>query len=76
VPQLATAEGQRGRGIGGAVVEAAIEYVTARGAPLLWCYAREPAVPFYRRHGFPRGGVYMDEHHRIPHEHMWRELSA
>jgi GNAT superfamily N-acetyltransferase len=73
--QMATADGLRGRGIGGAVAEAAIEYVTAQGAQLLWCNAREPAVPFYRRHGFvPHGAVHID--HEVAHQHMWRELSA
>lgn len=75
--QMATAEGQRGRGIGGAVVQAAIEYAAAQGGQLLWCNAREPAVAFYRRHGFvTHGGVFTDERHQIPHQHMWRALSA
>jgi predicted GNAT family N-acyltransferase len=73
--QMATADGRRGRGIGGAVAEAAIEYVTAQGGQLLWCNAREPAVPFYRRHGFrSHGAAFID--HEIAHQHMWRELSA
>jgi len=75
--QMATADGHRGRGIGGAVVEAAVEYVTEQGAPLLWCHAREPAVAFYRAHGFrTHGGIFTDERHVIPHQQMWRELSA
>lgn len=75
--QMATAEGHRCRGIGGAVVEAAIEYLTGPGAQLLWCNAREPAVAFYRAHGFrTHGGIFTDERHVIPHQRMWRELSA
>lgn len=73
--QMATAEGHRGRGIGSAVLEAAVGYVADRGAHLLWCNAREPAVPFYQRHGFAtHGPVFTDERHPIPHRRMWREL--
>lgn len=75
--QMATAEAHRGRGIGGAVLQAATCYVASQGAPLVWCHAREGAVPFYRRHGFAtHGGVFLDEHHPIPHLRMWRELSG
>lgn len=73
--QMATAEGLRGRGIGGQVVEAAAEYVRARGATVLWCNARERAVAFYRRHGFVgHGEIFTDERHTIPHLRMWRSL--
>ena len=73
--QMATADGHRGRGVGGAVVRAAIAQATAHGAPLLWCNAREPAVAFYRRHGFgTHGGGFIE--HEMPHRHMWRELSG
>jgi GNAT superfamily N-acetyltransferase len=74
--QMATADGRRGSGVGGAVFEAAVEYVRGRGATLLWCDAREPAVPFYRRHGMvPHGGVFTDEEHPTPHVRMWRDLA-
>jgi GNAT superfamily N-acetyltransferase len=73
--QMATAEGHRGRGIGAAVLGAAIGYVSAQGVPLLWCCARERAVAFYRRHGFAtHGGLFTDEHHPSPHQLMWQEL--
>ncbi|MEP7179280.1 MAG: GNAT family N-acetyltransferase [Pseudonocardiales bacterium] len=75
--QMATAEGQRGRGIGAAVLEAAIAYVREQGAALVWCNARERAVPFYGRHGLRTyGDIFIDAHHQIPHQRMWRELSA
>jgi GNAT superfamily N-acetyltransferase len=75
--QMATTDGRRGQGIGGTVAEAAIGYATAQGGRLLWCNAREAAVPFYRRHGFvTHGDVYLDEHTAIAHQHMWRELSG
>jgi GNAT superfamily N-acetyltransferase len=75
--QMATAEGHRGRGIGSAVLDAAITYLATQGAELVWCNAREGAVPFYQRHGFvTSGGVFMPQDHPIPHFRMWRELSA
>lgn len=73
--QMATAPEQRGRGLGGGVVERAVELVLERGAELLWCNAREPAVAFYARHGFvPVGEVFIDQRHGIPHRRMGREL--
>ncbi|MFN2519148.1 MAG: GNAT family N-acetyltransferase, partial [Jatrophihabitantaceae bacterium] len=75
--QMATAEAQRGRGIGRAVLETASAYVAAQGGLLLWCNARERAVPFYRHHGFAAyGDLFIDGHHVIPHQRMWRELGG
>jgi GNAT superfamily N-acetyltransferase len=75
--QMATVEGARGRGIGAAVLSAAVAYVAEQGATLLWCNARERAVAFYARHGFVgHGELFTDERHTIPHLRMYRELSA
>ncbi|MGH8960228.1 MAG: GNAT family N-acetyltransferase [Jatrophihabitantaceae bacterium] len=75
--QMATLPEHRNRGLGSGVVERAVEVVRERGAELLWCEAREPAVAFYARHGFrPHGAVFTDEQHPIPHRRMWRELSG
>src|SRR5581483_9655871 len=49
---MATAEGRRGEGIGGALLTEAVRQVTHRGSVLLWCQARENAIRFYARHGF------------------------
>ena len=58
---MATAEGARGRGIGGRVLDAVIDHVAMRGGGLLWCNARTPAVGFYRRAGFEtRGDEWVD----------------
>lgn len=74
--QMATAPQRRGQGVGAAVLAAAVDFVAAQGAPLIWCNARESAVPFYARHGFSgHGELFTDERHPIPHLHMWRELS-
>jgi GNAT superfamily N-acetyltransferase len=75
--QMATVEGARGRGIGAAVLAAAVDYALDQGATLVWCNARERAVPFYARHGFiGHGELFTDERHTIPHLRMYRELSS
>jgi GNAT superfamily N-acetyltransferase len=50
--QMATAEGHRRKGVGAAVLAAAVDYVQRAGASVLWCNARESAGSFYARHGF------------------------
>jgi GNAT superfamily N-acetyltransferase len=75
--QMATAPERRGTGIGSAVLAAAVEYVRARGAGLLWCHARESAVGFYARNGFtPHGELFIDAEHPIPHLRMYHELAG
>lgn len=49
---MATREGVRGRGLGGAVLTELLRRVEERGGSLVWCNARIPAVAFYRRAGF------------------------
>lgn len=75
--QMATAPEARGRGLGGAVLAAALEHAAARGGRVLWCNVREPAVGFYRRYGLrAHGEVFTDERHPAPHLRMWRELGT
>ncbi len=75
--QMATDPGYRSRGIGGAVLGAAVDHVSGQGATLLWCNARVGAAGFYHRHGFvPHGAAFTDERHTIPHLRMWRQLSG
>lgn len=58
---MATAEAQRSRGIGSAVLQAALEHVRDHGGGLVWCNARVPAVRFYERAGFvTRGQAWVD----------------
>jgi GNAT superfamily N-acetyltransferase len=64
---MATADGRRGQGIGGAVLAAVFDHVRAHGGGLLWCNARIPAVPFYRRAGFVTHGESWDEAFIGPH---------
>ncbi|MFN8720933.1 MAG: GNAT family N-acetyltransferase [Rhodospirillales bacterium] len=71
---MATLDGHKGRGVGAAVLRAAIDRAVAGGAALMWFEAREDAVPFYLRHGFrPEGEPWT-----LPvtgvQRHMWAEL--
>lgn len=76
--QMATAPEARGRGIGGLVVDAAVDHLIRIGVPLVWCHARERAVPFYARHGFEGYGELFVEYPEpgkpVPHLRMCREL--
>jgi predicted GNAT family N-acyltransferase len=58
---MATAEEQRGRGVGARVLAEALRHVRASGGTLVWCNAREGALDFYARAGFtPAGERYVD----------------
>jgi ribosomal protein S18 acetylase RimI-like enzyme len=48
---MATALRARGRGAGGAVLDALIEHARSRGAQRIWCNARTPARSLYERAG-------------------------
>jgi GNAT superfamily N-acetyltransferase len=49
---MAVDPAMQGRGVGGAVLTAAILRLRAVGATLLWASARDRALPFYERFGF------------------------
>jgi ribosomal protein S18 acetylase RimI-like enzyme len=49
---MATAAEARGRGAGGAVLDALVAHAIAGGATRVWCNARTPARAFYERAGF------------------------
>lgn len=65
---MATIESRRNSGIGGRLLEAAVDEVAKRGGKRVWCNGRSAAAAFYRRHGFE---IVSDEFtsgpHRIPH---------
>jgi ribosomal protein S18 acetylase RimI-like enzyme len=72
---MATAEAARNRGIGGLVLEAVARELMSRDAVLLWCEARQAAIPFYERHSFvAEGAVYLHSESGIEHRVMYREL--
>lgn len=56
---MAVAPGQRGQGIGSAVLDAILDHARAEGGGVVWCNARTPAQGVYARAGFtPRGDVF------------------
>jgi ribosomal protein S18 acetylase RimI-like enzyme len=72
---MATQPDARNRGIGSAVLQAAINYVGARGGGLLWCNARVPAVGLYQRAGFTTHGEEWLDPDIGPHVVMWRRVA-
>ena len=60
VRAMAVAPGQRGRGVGRAVLDALLAHVDAAGGGTVWCNARVPAQAFYERAGFTVVGEPFD----------------
>ena len=60
VRAMAVAPGQRGRGVGRAVLDALLAHVDAAGGDTVWCNARVPAAAFYERAGFTVVGEPFD----------------
>jgi predicted GNAT family N-acyltransferase len=71
---MATAEGQRGRGVGARTLAACVVHVLRHGGGLLWCTARTPARAFYERAGFVVHGEEWIDPVIGPHVAMWREV--
>ena len=72
---MATAEGWRSRGLGGAVLHALLERAAAGGAEVVWCNARLPAIAFYRRADFREVGGVFEAPGIGPHVVMWRAMA-
>ncbi len=66
----------RGRGIGRALLAAALAEATKAGGTLLWCNARISAVGFYHKHGFQTIGAEFVIPTAGPHMRLWVELPA
>jgi GNAT superfamily N-acetyltransferase len=71
---MATREGLRGQGLGGALVEACLEHARQSGGGVIWCHARIKAADFYRRQGFEARGEIFELAAIGPHVYMWRAL--
>jgi len=49
---MATDPDLQGQGLGARLIAFAVDHLRAQQADLLWCNARENAMPFYRKLGF------------------------
>jgi GNAT superfamily N-acetyltransferase len=72
---MATAPGERGRGVGRGVLDALLEHARASGGTHVWCNARVPARTFYERAGFHACSDAFELPPIGPHLVMERELS-
>jgi ribosomal protein S18 acetylase RimI-like enzyme len=72
---MATAPGERGRGVGRAVLDELLEHARASGGTRVWCNARVPARSFYERPGFHAVSGVFELPSIGPHLVMERELS-
>ncbi|ENO89575.1 GNAT family N-acetyltransferase [Thauera linaloolentis] len=71
IGRMAVDAGWRGRGVGGAVLEALAAEAAAHGMPKVMLNAQLRALGFYRRHGFAEyGEAFMEA--GIPHRAMQR----
>jgi ribosomal protein S18 acetylase RimI-like enzyme len=71
---MAVAPGLQRRGVGGALVDAMVKALGARGGRRLWCNARSSAVGFYLRHGLEKAGPEFEVAGVGPHFVMHRSL--
>ncbi len=71
---MATAPAWRRRGVGAALLTAALAHVVAAGGTSVWCSARTPAVGFYERFGFGTVGDEYDVPDIGPHYLMERSI--
>lgn len=65
--RVAVLPGQRGRGIGLAMMGALHSLAPVHGLAGLWCHAQRSAVPFYEKLGYRREGEEFIEA-GIPHQ--------
>lgn len=72
---MATAPHVRGKGAGRVLLQLAMEELTGRGSDLLWCNAREVAIPFYQRMGFIGIGPMFHLPGIGPHQVMYRSIA-
>jgi hypothetical protein len=75
IGRMAVRAGARGRGIGGAILQALIARAQARGMREVVLNAQTHAAPFYARHGFEAIGAGFVEA-GIPHVEMRLRLGS
>ena len=73
---VATANGQRGRGLGGILVEAGCQRCAGGGGRLVWARARDAALAFYVDHAFEVVGEgFVDATTGLPHHVVRRAVT-
>jgi len=73
IGRMAVRKSWRGRGVGGALLQALVAQARTAGLAQCHLHAQVSAIPFYEKHGFTaRGEVFMDAN--IPHRDMWLDL--
>lgn len=73
---MATHPDYRGKHAGTALVRYGLQLLREKGVDVLWCDARERAVPFYDSLGFSRLPEVYDIPHIGPHYFMWKVISG
>ena len=71
--QVAVAEEFQGKGIGAKMIKEAEEFASEKGFTLMYCHARDTAVPFYEKLGYHKEGDMFVEV-TIPHYEMEKNL--
>lgn len=71
--QVAVAKHLQGQGIGAKMVLAAEQFAANKGFTLMYCHARDTAVPFYEKLGYLKKGDMFEEV-TIPHWEMEKSL--
>lgn len=71
---MATHPARRRQGYGTALLDECLRRARDLGADWLWCNARTPAIPFYRRAGLAEVGEEFEPPGLGPHRVMWIDL--
>lgn len=74
---MATDRALQGSGIGGLLLDEALDRMAAAGHRIAWARARDAALRFYERHGFAvRGDGFVDEATQLPHHLVMRSIAS
>lgn len=72
---MATAPAVQGRGVGAAMLEAAVTRLRAAGVAVVWADGRDTALRFYQRHGWQVEGDGYVTGPGLPHHTVVLDLS-
>jgi GNAT superfamily N-acetyltransferase len=73
---MAVDPGRQGGGVGGLLLAAAVDRLSAAGAEVLWADGRDAALAFYERHGWQVEGDGFLAANGIPHHVVVRDLAG